>query len=161
MVVRSYIVPCCAVVISIIPYCLTFAVYCCTVQLQMTWTFFSPHRYEPLTLSNVSILLKALCQCGQEGEAVKYHQKSLDLLYAPKSFIPASSTESWSSGSIGRVEKFLNSVTHGFVQHLASEHRVEDVIGVLDGVHASIEHFSSLHAQHTGAAVTGVIYYDR
>lgn len=123
--------------------------------------FFSPHRYEPLTLSNVSILLKALCQCGQEGEAVKYHQKSIDLLYAPKSFVPASSTESWSSGSIGRVEKFLNSVTHGFVQHLASEHRVEDVIGVLDGVHASIEHFSSLHAQHTGSAVTGKTFIHR
>lgn len=106
----------------------------------------------------MSILLKALCQCGQEGEAVKYHQKSLELLYAPKSFVPASSTESWSSSSIGRVKKFLNSVTHGFVQHLASEHRVEDVIGVLDGVHASIEHFSSLHAQHTGtAAVSGNI----
>ena len=99
----------------------------------------------------MSILLKSLCQCGQEGEAVKYHQKSLDLLYAPTSSAIVISTESWSSSS-SRVKKFLNTVTHGFVQHLASDHRGEDVIGVLDGVHASIERLSSLHAQHTGAA---------
>ena len=117
--------------------------------------FFSPCRYEPLTHSNVSILLKALCQCGQEGEAVKFHQRSLDLLYAPTSFGPVSSAESWSSSS-GRIKKFLNTVTHGFVQHLASDHRGDDVIGVLDGVHASIERFSSLHAQHTGAGGAGV-----
>lgn len=160
MVVLCYIALYYAVAEPISPYCLVFAVFLdCLTSDNMD--FFSPHRYEPLTLSNVSILLKALCQCGQEGEAVKYHQKSIDLLYAPKSFVPASSTESWSSGSIGRVEKFLNSVTHGFVQHLASEHRVEDVIGVLDGVHASIEHFSSLHAQHTGSAVTGKTFIHR
>ena len=82
---------------------------------------------------------------------MKYHQKSLDSLYARPSSVPVSSADSWSSSS-SRMKKFLNTVTHGFVQHLASEHRGEDVIGVLDGVHASIEHFSSLHAQHTAAA---------
>lgn len=117
--------------------------------------FFYDCRYEPLTHSNVSILLKALCQCGQEGEAVKFHQRSLDLLYDPTSFGPASSAESWSSSSSSRIKKFLNTVTHGFVQHLASDHRGDDVIGVLDGVHASIERFASLHAQHTGAGGAG------
>ena len=131
------------------------ALRCCltshdvTPHLIFISVFFCSCRYEPLTHSNVSILLKALCQCGQEGEALKFHQRSLDLLYAPTSFGPVSSAESWSSSS-SRIKKFLNTVTHGFVQHLASDHRGDDVIGVLDGVHASIERFNSLHAQHIG-----------
>lgn len=81
------------------------------------------------------------------GEAIKYHQITLDRLQSP---YPQSSKASSSSGNATKMEKFLRSVTHGFVQQLASEHKGDRVIEVFDGVHAAIQRLKDLHRPVVG-----------
>ena len=83
----------------------------------------------------------------EEGEAIKFHQKTLDRLCSPDA---QSAKVSSSSGNATKMEKYLRAVTHGFVQQLASEHKGDSVIEVFDGVHAAIQRLKALHRPVVG-----------
>lgn len=94
-----------------------------------------------------------LCQNAEEGEAIKFHQRTLDRLSSPDL---QSTKPSSSSGNATKMEKFLRAVTHGFVQQLASEHKGDSVIEVFEGVHGSIQRLKALHKPILGPATAGI-----
>eukprot|EP00596_Hydrurales_sp_CCMP1899_P005249 CAMPEP_0119046200 /NCGR_PEP_ID=MMETSP1177-20130426/44995_1 /TAXON_ID=2985 /ORGANISM="Ochromonas sp, Strain CCMP1899" /LENGTH=693 /DNA_ID=CAMNT_0007019009 /DNA_START=171 /DNA_END=2249 /DNA_ORIENTATION=- len=96
-------------------------------------------KQSPLTNQALMSLLKVLCLCNQEDQAVIYHNKSLlNFSTSLSSLSSAPSSSSSVSSIIKRMEGFLRSVSHAFIQQLAVDNRWDQVICVLDDVHMAI-----------------------
>jgi pentatricopeptide repeat protein len=117
-----------------------------------------------VTNQALTSLLKVLCLCNQEDQAVLYHNKVLldfsATLSTPSSAAPSSSS---TNGSIKRIEGFLRSVSHAFIQQLAVDNRWDQVLCILDAVHTATSNYPlqstlSKHSQKAKASQLSMMY---
>lgn len=117
-----------------------------------------------VTNQALTSLLKVLCLCNQEDQAVSYHNKVLldvsATLSTPSSASPSSSS---TIGCIKRIEGFLRSVSHAFIQQLAVDNRWDQVLCILDAVHTATSNYPlqstfSKHSQKAKASQLSMMY---
>ena len=80
----------------------------------------------------------------QTDLAIIYHSKALDDLHS-------------TSPSSLKVEKYVRTVSHGFIQQLASENKGDSAIAVFDDIHRYLNKHSTLTSSPTSSQISGQI----